>query len=151
MFLQDDSGVLDAPVDMVWEYLSALEDHRTAHHHRNNRLERLADGRFVASWEQEVPWGGEETFTMRGTPLPPLGIAYEILNGPFVGSVLMNYYSPLGETTRVTLVGEFASKTVPSAELEEKVRRFFDGEFAEDQDGLRRWRTKHGRQTAAPP
>lgn len=151
MFLQDDRGVLEASVDQVWDYLSALEDHRAAHHHRGNRLDRLADGRFVASWEQEVPWGGEETFTMRGTPLPPLGIAYEILAGPFAGSVLMNYYSPLGDRTRVTLVGEFASPAFPPGQLEERVRSFFDREFAEDQDGLRRWRAQNGRRAASSP
>lgn len=149
MFLVDDTGIYEAPVDEVWAYLASLGDHRRAHHHRHNRLEALPEGRFLATWEQEL-WGAVATFSMRGTPLPPLGIAYEVLSGPFEGSVLLQYYTPMGNRTRVTLAGQFVSPTLPEDRLEEKVRFFFDREFDEDQEGLHRWRAGRERGGVRP-
>ena len=81
---------------------------------------------------------------MRGTPLPQLGIAYEVLSGPLEGSVLHQYDTPMGDRTRVPLAGEFASATIPADRLEEKVRSFFGRAFDEDQGGLRLRRAGRG-------
>jgi hypothetical protein len=141
VFLFDDSGVFEAPLDSVWKYFNSEVAHRSAHHHRQSRLEELSATSFVASWEQDFE-GGSVQFKMRGTEYPPLGLAYEILEGPFAGSKFFFYYTPLGERTRVTLVGEFASESIPEAELPSKVIGFFSAEFLEDAEGLRHFQTR---------
>ncbi|MFI5417967.1 MAG: hypothetical protein ACHQ2Y_03600 [Candidatus Lutacidiplasmatales archaeon] len=136
MFLIDDSGEFEAPLEAVWQYFESTADHRAAHHHRNNRLELLPGDSFLASWEQDFE-GRSVAFTMRGTTVHPLGLAYEVLEGPFAGSRFLNYYTPKGGRTGVTLVGEFTSRTLPRDELEGKVLTFFGDEFAQDVTGLR--------------
>jgi hypothetical protein len=136
MYYRDDTGVFDAPLDVVWAFLSRTPEHREAHGHRNNRFEWVDDQHFRAGWEQDL-WGGEETLGMRGHVLPPLALAYEIVEGALEGSKFLFYYTPEGPRTRVTLVGQFVSSRIPAGELEEKVRALFDREFAEDEAALR--------------
>jgi hypothetical protein len=144
MYFRDDTGVFEAPLEVVWAYLGATPDHRAAHLHRENRLEWSDDAHFLAHWEQDL-WGGVETLGMRGHVLRPLGLAYEIVEGALAGSKFVFYYTPMGPRTRVTLVGEFVSTTIPAGELEEKVRTLFDLEFAQDEAGLRAFRSRTGR------
>ncbi len=135
-FVFDDSGIYDAPVELIWKYFSSAVDHRVAHRHRNSRLTELTDTSFIASWEQEYE-GRPVTFSMRGTSFYPLGLAYEVLEGPIAGSKFLFYYTPLGQRTRVTLVGEFSSPTIPPGQLPSKVMDFFSTEFEQDAEGIR--------------
>jgi hypothetical protein len=137
VFIFDDSGVFDAPLEAVWKYFNSGVDHRLAHRHRKSRLEEQSETSFVASWEQDYE-GRPVVFKMHGIAFPPLGLAYEVLDGPFDGSKFFFYYTPLGDRTRVTLVGEFASSSIPLRELESKVIDFFATEFEQDAEGLRR-------------
>lgn len=73
---------------------------------------------------------------MRWTSFHPFGIAYEVLEGPFVGSTFFVYYRPRGATTRVTLVGDFLSPTIPPSRLEAAVLGFFAREFEQDQAAI---------------
>jgi hypothetical protein len=141
VFITDDSGVFEAPIDTVWAYFNSGVAHRSAHHHRQSKLEELSETSFIATWEQEYD-GGPVLFEMRGTEYPPLGLAYEVLAGPFAGSRFFFYYTPLGDRTRVTLVGDFASGSIPAAELEAKVIDFFATEFEQDCEGLDRFRAQ---------
>ena len=141
LFLLDDQGVFDAPLETVWRYFESPGDHRVAHLHQNSRLEMLREGSFLASWEQEVD-GRTVAITMRGTALHPLGFAYEVLAGPFAGSKFLNFFTPRGRSTQVTLVGQFTSATIPADELEPWVRRFFDLEFEQDLEGIRRMQAR---------
>ncbi|MFZ1023632.1 MAG: hypothetical protein WAN87_05815 [Thermoplasmata archaeon] len=141
VFIFDDSGVFEAPIGTVWTYFNSGLAHRSAHHHRKSKLEELSEASFVACWEQDYE-GGPVVFRVHGTEYPPLGLAYEILEGPFVGSKFFIYYTPLGDRTRVSLVGEFASDSIPTAELESKVTDFFATEFEQDRMGLHRFQTK---------
>jgi hypothetical protein len=143
MYFRDDTGVFDAPVEVVWAYLSMTPEHRAAHGHRENRLDWSDTTHFLARWEQDL-WGGAERFGMRGHVLHPLGLAYEIVEGALAGSKFVFYYTPMGPRTRVTLVGEFVSATIPPGALEEKVRALFDLEFEQDAAGLRAYRERTG-------
>jgi hypothetical protein len=49
-----------------------------------------------------------------------------------VGSKFFAYYRPRGAKTRVTVVGDFTSPTIPSARLEAAVLAFFALEFEQD-------------------
>jgi len=99
----------------------------------------LSENSGTYSWVQD--FGGQPArFTMRWTTFIPLGIAYEVLAGPFSGSQFFLYYTPRGSQTGVTVVGEFTSGTLPPEELEASVDRFFSDEFEQDRAALREWR-----------
>lgn len=158
VYLRDDGGVFDAPIDLVWEFVGSGDGHSRAHRHRATTRRRDAEGHGTYSWEQEF-LGRPELFTMRWHALPPLGIAYEVLAGPFEGSRFFLYYTPMGERTGVTLVGDWVSPTLPESEVPAAVDRFFALEFEQDGTAVRdlaRQRAKPGdvgggRSVGAPP
>ena len=135
-FVVDEGSYFEAPVDRVWAFVSSGPVHGDAHRHdaQERTLETARVGRY--SWTQRFD-GRPTRFTMRWHAFPPLGIAYEVLEGPFEGSTFFLYYTPEGERTGVTVAGEFASPTLPAREIEPAVRRFFALEFEQDTDALR--------------
>lgn len=135
VFVVDDGGVFDAPLEEVWRFVSSPEAHSGAHRHRGTARRRLSENVGEYSWEQPFD-GGTARFTMRWTAFVPLGVAYEVLEGPFAGSRFFLYYTPRGARTAVTVVGEFVSSTIPLDRLEAVVRRFFATEYEQDRDGI---------------
>ena len=73
---------------------------------------------------------------MRWRSFPPLGIAYEVLDGPFSGSRFFIVYEPRGSSTGVSVYGEFTSPTIPEDDLGPAVGGFFDLEFEQDRAAL---------------
>jgi len=73
---------------------------------------------------------------MRWRSFHPLGIAYEVLEGPFTGSRFFIVYEPRGPSTGVSVYGEFASPTIPEENLGPAVGGFFDLEFEQDRAAL---------------
>jgi len=131
VFVRDDGSVYNAPLEEVWRFLSTEDAHSQAHGHRNFARKSLPGNSGEYSWEQEFE-GATARFTMRWTSFPHFGIAYEVLEGPFVGSKFFSYYRPRGNRTRVTVVGDFVSATVPANRLETSVLAFFAREFEQD-------------------
>lgn len=135
-FLVDQGGVFDAPVEAVWQFLSSGEEHTQVHRHEAVRRVRHSPNSLTYSWEQ--PFDGEHVrFAMRSTAYAPVGIAYEVLEGPFTGSSFFLYYTPKGERTGVTVAGEFHSPTIPESHLLPAVERFFAVEFEQDGRAIR--------------
>ena len=131
VFVRDEGSVYNASLEEVWRFLSSPDAHTAAHQHRNVRRTALPGNAGEYSWEQEFE-GKSERFTMRWTAFPRFGIAYEVLEGPFVGSKFFAYYRPRGPKTRVTIVGDFASPSIPAPRLESSVLGFFAREFEQD-------------------
>jgi len=131
VFVRDEGSVYNAPIEEVWRFLSAGERHSDAHQHRNFSRKQLPGNSGEYSWEQEFE-GKSERFSMRWTSFPLFGIAYEVLEGPFVGSKFFAYYRPRGNKTRVTIVGDFVSPSIGAPQLESVVLRFFAKEFEQD-------------------
>jgi hypothetical protein len=136
VFIRDDGSVFDAPIDDVWRFLGSGAPHSDAPHHRNVRRRRLGRNSGTYSWEQDF-LGEPVRFAMRWVAFAPLGLAYEVLEGPFAGSDFFLYYTPDGPRTAVTVVGHFNSKTIPVERLERAVNRFFSDEFDQDRAALR--------------
>jgi len=135
VFIQEPEGVFDAPLAEVWEFVGSGDGHSSAHHHQ--KVRRLLDdplhGRY--SWEQ--PFDGVSTrFTMRWSSFWPLGVAYEVLEGPFEGSRFFLVYEPRGDRTAVSVVGEFVSRTLADDAIPAAVRRFFDLEYEQDRAAI---------------
>lgn len=136
VFLRDEGSVFDAPLDVVWDFVGSRDEHSQAHRHRDVRRERLSENSGRYSWIQDF-LGRPEPFTMRWTSFAPVGLAYDVLEGPFAGSRFFLYYTPQGGRTAVTIVGEFTSPTIPAPDLAAAVDRFFSLEFEQDHAAIR--------------
>ncbi len=140
--LIDEGSHFDAPIDQVWKYLQSDEDHRPAHKGRRNfQRTALNESSFINSWEQDNR-GTWVKIVNKVTPLPPVGIAVEFLEGPMAGSKFFNYYTPRGNRTGVTVVGEFTSAQIPASQLEPAVRGVLQEVFEEDTVALKAFTAK---------
>ena len=135
MFLRDEGSVFDAPRDAVWEFVGSGDRHSSAHGHQRTRRQLHHELSGTYSWEQPFR-DGTVRFTMRWTSFYPLGIAYEVLEGPFAGSRFFLIYEPRGSSTAVSVVGEFTSPTIRDEDLEPAVGSFFALEFEQDRAAI---------------
>ncbi len=137
VFYRDEGSVFEAPLEAVWEFVGSGDTHSGAHRHRKSERKRLDERSGQYSWEQEFD-GAPTRFSMRWTVFPPLGIGYDVLEGPFRGSSFFLYYVPLGPArTGVNVVGEFTAPDLPDAEIPAAVDRFFSLEYDQDHAGIR--------------
>ena len=136
VFVRDEGSVFEAPIDVVWEFVGSGDAHSIAHRHSAWRREVGPENSGTYSWEQAFD-GQPTRFTMHWVSFHPVGVAYEVREGPFAGSRFFLYYIPRGNRTEVGVVGEFVSPTLPEAEIEAAVRRFFDFEFEQDHAAIR--------------
>jgi hypothetical protein len=141
-FVADRGSSFDASVEDVWRYLQSETDLGNSHKGRRN-FERTAlnESTAVRSWEQEID-GKWIRMSNRLTFHPPVGFLVEPLEGPMAGSKFFNYYIPKGEKTEVAVVGEWASKTIPPAQLEQAVMANLEKVFHEDSVGLKEFTSK---------
>lgn len=135
VFLRDEGSLFDAPLDTVWQFVSSGPKHSEAHRHRATERRTLSGNSGEYTWEQDFG-GKSERFTMRWTTSYPVGIAYEVLEGPFAGSRFFLYYVPRGRQTEVVVVGEFVSPTLPESEVGAAVDRFLSTEFEQDRAAI---------------
>ncbi|HYK94199.1 MAG TPA: SRPBCC family protein [Thermoplasmata archaeon] len=144
VFVRDEGSLFDAPLEEVWAYLGSGEPHSAAHHHAN--VDRIREGPGAVSYGWEMPFEGRHSrFRMRSYAFVPLGVVFDVVEGPFEGSRFLLLYSPRGTRTRVSIVGEFRSPVLAESEIAPAVNRFFEREFAEDSAGLREWMARRAR------
>jgi hypothetical protein len=141
--VKNEGGHFDAPIETVWAYLKEEEAHSSSHSGaRNRHRKELSENSMLVSWEQDVGGGKWIKMENRITVLPPVGLAIEVTEGPMAGSKFMNFYTPHGNSTEVTVVGEFTSKQIPEAELEPAVDAFLEEVYNEDVAGIRAFSQK---------
>lgn len=138
---RDEGSVFLAPLELVWQFVGSGDRHSEAHGHSNTRRKLLSGNSGEYSWEQPF-FGIARRFTMRWNSFYPIGLAYEVLEGPFAGSTFFLFYTPQEGRTGVTVVGEFVSPTLPTAEIPAAVDRFFATEFAQDHAAIQRLQAK---------
>lgn len=136
VFVRDEGSVYDAPLAVIWDYFGSGKEHSDAHRHRDVQRERLAENSGRYAWTQDF-LGKPARFVMRWTSFAPVGLAYEVLDGPFAGSRFFLCYEPLGEKTGVAVVGEFTSPTILEGHIAAAVNTFFSIEFEQDRDAIR--------------
>jgi hypothetical protein len=136
VFIEDSGSVFDAQLDMVWKLGEAhIKEGNWIHPNtRNNNTEILNETTFINSWEQVNDAKGQNIrMKIRGTMYYPLGIAFEILEGPFVDSKYFVYYIPIDNNkTGVTVVGDFKSNLIPEDKIKPIVLDFSERVFNED-------------------
>src|SRR2546428_155594 len=95
VFIKDEGSVFEAPIDALWKYIQSPA-HGQAHRSiRNRQTQPAGENTQLASMERNVG-GSWVKVVNRLTILPPLGIAFEALEGPFAGSKVGDIYTPLG-------------------------------------------------------
>ncbi len=137
VYVRDTDGIFEAPLEDVWSFVGSGDSHSSSHDHHAVRRERHSENSGTYSWDQSFD-GANVRFSMRWTSHWPLGIAYDVLEGPFLGSKFFLIYEPRGRTTAVHVFGEFVSPTLAPSEIEAAVHRFFEKEFQQDREALRR-------------
>jgi hypothetical protein len=122
---------------MVWKL---AEDHveqgnKIHPNTRNNKTEIIGETSFINSWEQDDENSQTIRMKVKGTTYYPLGIAFEILEGPFADSKYFVYYFLLdndNSKTGVTVVGDFKSNVIPEEQIKLTVLSFLEKVFSED-------------------
>jgi len=142
VYLTDWGSEFDAPMDVVWSYVQATEDHGKSHKgRRNTDRKQLSENSVLISWEQDVD-GKWVKMANKMTFHPPVGFFIEPQEGPMAGSKFFTFYAPNGNKTQVVVVGEWTSKTIPPAQLEKTVRANLERVYSEDVAGLKAFTTK---------
>jgi len=134
--IKDEGSHFEAPIDKIWKYLEA-EDHGPAHKStRNQQMKPLAENSFILSQEQNMNGQWVKTAN-RITVFPPVAVSIEVIEGPLAGSKMINVYTPKGNKTGIDVYGEFVSKQIPAAQLEQAVRGNLEMVFNEDSAALK--------------
>jgi len=136
VFIFDDGSSFKAPLAKVWK-LNQSEGEHSHPSLRNQKGEQQGES-FILSYETQMPDGSWAKHKVKTTAFPPVGIAFETLEGPMAGSKSFQFYSPKGDETGVTVVGEYVSKGVPDAALKGAVMAFLGTVFDEDSKNLSR-------------
>ena len=129
VFIFDDESEFDASVDELWAYLPS-ENHK---HTSSKVISREVSGNTV-TLTSERPFNGQIVrFKSRNTLFPPVGMVQEYLEGPIAGSKAFTFYTPKGDKTRITLVGEFHVEGMTDEESTKKaVFQMLENSFNED-------------------
>ena len=137
----DDGSHFEAPLDKVWKLIELhatelAKIHPEAH---NPKMEEGGENQGIITWDSEIQ-GNPVKMKIRVTSLPPFAQTIEFLDGPMTGSKLVNYYTPKGNRTGVTVVGDFQSPMLPESQLEGAVHEFLDNGFDQDSAYLKQMR-----------
>lgn len=132
VYLKDEGGIFDAPIDFVWKYIYGGAEHDSAHKTtRNPTFAKVSEITFLYGSERFLrgKWAPDK---FRISMFPPVSVVTEWVEGVLAGSTFVYLYSPQGDKTRIDVYGEFTSKTIPPAEVEAAAREFLETEFAAD-------------------
>lgn len=139
IYIEDREGVFDAPLDKVWELVKAHTTEGSLIHPsaKNLMTNLLNENTFINTWDEEIN-AQYIQIKMKGTVFYPLGIAFEVKEGPFAGSTYFIYYLPMDNNkTRVVIAGEFKSASIdPTVDDDQRLRSIvlsrFEKMFEED-------------------
>ena len=130
VFIKDEGGVFKAPIDKVWK-LVQLHSTELSNIHagvKNPTTETLSETSGITTWDDE----NDGKIKAKLEVFAPIGLAIEFIEGPFAGSKFFNYYTPQGDTTGITIVGDFRSPSMSDEELKGAVAAFLQQGFDED-------------------
>ena len=136
VFIKDEGSVFKAPLDKVWE----LNSSEGKHNHpslKDSKVEPVSENTMILTYGVDM---GGKTVRVRNrlTVFPPLGELFETLDGPMAGSKSFRYYTPRGNETAVTVVGDWKSPVMTDDQIRQAVAAFLQTVFDEDQANLAR-------------
>jgi hypothetical protein len=139
VYVLDEGGVFDAPLDKIWRYLQTPPDIHNHPSNQNVEMEMQQDGSVHLSFDNEAPGGTKFRNKIKMAMMPPVGFTMEYIEGPLTGSKAMQFYNPMGNKTGVTIAGEFVSKMLPENQLKSIVQMNLDKAFNEDNSNLQKF------------
>ncbi len=140
--IEDRGSHFDAPIEVVWKFINSPNDHGESHKDRRNvRGEPDGPNGMKTSWEQNVQ-GNWVKVTNKVTLFPPVAMLVDSIEGPLAGSKFLFYYTPRGNKTGIDVVGDFHSKVIPPAQLEQMVLLSLEQAFIEDSAAIRKMAAK---------
>ena len=135
--IEDLGSRFDAPIETVWKFINSPDDHGRSHTNRRNVTGGPdGEGGMKVSWEQNVQ-GNWVKVSNKVSHFPPVAMLVESIEGPLAGSKFIFYYAPDGNKTVVNAVGDFHSKVIPPAQLEQMVLASFEEAYNEDNAAIR--------------
>jgi hypothetical protein len=134
VFIIDEGSTFKAPIEKVWKLNMSEGNHE--HPTLKNASSEMEGEHPVLSYESQMPDGSWAKNRVKLTLLPPIGVGFQTIEGPMTGSTSFQYYSPKGNETGITVIGEWTAKGVPDDNIRQAVLGFLDAVFKEDQANL---------------
>jgi hypothetical protein len=144
-YVEDRGTVLDAPLEVVWDFLQKDEEfHPKAHATtlRNVKWKDLSEVTGIIRCEVDDGDGWRKMVARLTTIRPAVRIVEE-LEGPYAGSKMVFLYSPRGSKTAVDVLCYMRSSELSPQEIKRKQLRTFASAHAEDVPYLRRFARRH--------
>jgi hypothetical protein len=136
VFIIDEGSTFKAPIDKVWKLNMSEGNH--SHPSLRNTSSKMEGEHPILLYETQLPDGSWAKNRVKMTLLPPVGVGFETVEGPMAGSKSFQYYTPKGNETGITVVGNWTAKGVPEDTIRQAVLGFLDTMFKEDQANLAR-------------
>lgn len=134
-----DEGIFDAPLDKLWKYVND----QMMHNHASFKVTKLVDQKgntMVVEADVANPSAtGTHKETWKFVYNPPKSFDMEYLSGPMKGSRHTHTYTPLGNRTKVDVVGDFKLQGADDATTKKMVLDYFAKVFEEDRAALRKY------------
>src|SRR5580698_9740282 len=102
VFINDEGSEFDAALDKVWKLNMSEGEHN--HPSLKNSTSEMEGEHPILTYETQMPDGSWAKSKVRLTLFPPVGVAFENLEGPLAGSKSFQFYTPKGSKTGVTTV-----------------------------------------------
>jgi len=134
VFIIDEGSTFKAPIEKVWKLNMSEGNH--SHPSLKNPSQEMDGEHPILSYETQMPDGSWAKNRVKMTLLPPVGIGFETLEGPMKGSTSFQFYTPKGNETAITVVGNWTANGVPEEVIRGAVLGFLDTVFKEDQANL---------------
>jgi hypothetical protein len=135
-----DDGVFDAPVDKLWKYVNDQMLHNHASFKTTKVLDQKGNAMVVEADVANMGKPGTHKETWKFVWNPPKGFDMEYLTGPMQGSRHTHTYTPMGNRTKVEVVGDFKMQGMDEAMTKKAVLQYFAQVFEEDTAALRKYK-----------
>jgi hypothetical protein len=143
-YFEDRGTLLDAPLEVVWDYLEKDEEfHPKAHVTSLRNFESQHLSELTSLIRCEVRWAGQwRKMVSRLTSIRPVMRINEELEGPYAGSKMAFSYSPRGSKTAIDVLCYMHSSEHSPRELRRQVLGDLARTHAEDEPFLHRFARK---------
>lgn len=138
VYVKDD-GVYDEPLEKIWKYIQAPEDHVHETILSQKVLEQQGNTMKLRV-ETINARGGKEEQIWRMTMDPPFGHELEVLEGSTKGTKQTHVYVPMGQKTKVIVVGDYKMPGWDDETIRERSLDYLAKVFSEDSRQLRNFR-----------
>jgi hypothetical protein len=134
VYILDEGSEFDAPIEKIWGYLQS-EGHA---HPSMKILKREMPSPNIVELTSEREMNGKKFNTkVRITLYPPFGMVQEHLEGPTAGSKSFSYYTPKGNKTGITVVGDFKAEGMNEEDTKKAILAQMQVSFDEDNANLK--------------